>query len=208
MRRMIIVNICEMIVTIASINNLTRIEHWPWLWHIYYQNWDFHSEAKKFCHEHCLWFGKVYFQSLDVCDSANFLKNDQSNAFWVSKSLEWSPVLKYPQIQKIKKSKNLTNLDFTPDTCQKFEKMSILNSRYRGIVVVEMLILLSRYRGIVAIQGNYPQKCCHSAMSSLRIMLLAKPYPANTYFPFSWSGNKLESILALILWHIFLLHIS
>ena len=42
--------------------------------------------------------------------------------------------------------------------------MSILNSRYRGTVVVEMLILLSRYRGIVAIQGNYPQKCCHSAM--------------------------------------------
>ena len=84
-----------------------------------------------------------------------------------------------------KKSKNLTNSDFIPDTCQKIEKMSISNSRYRGIVVVEMLILLSRYRGIVAIQGNYPQKCCHSSMSSLRIMLLAKPYPANTYFPFS-----------------------
>ena len=76
-------------------------------------------------------------------------------------------------------------MDFTPETCQKIEKMLILNSRYRGIVVVEMLILLSRYRGIVAIQGNYPQKCCHSAMSRLRIMLLAKPYPANTYFPFS-----------------------
>ena len=30
-----------------------------------------------------------------------------------------------------------------------------------------MLILHSRYRGIVAIQGNYPQKCCHSAMSKL-----------------------------------------
>ena len=27
-----------------------------------------------------------------------------------------------------------------------------------------MLILLSRYREIVAIQGNYPQKCCLSAM--------------------------------------------
>ena len=61
------------------------------------------------------------------------------------------------------KSKNLTKLDFTPETCQKIEKMLILNSRYRGIVVVEMLILLSRYRGIVAIQGNYPQKCCHCA---------------------------------------------
>ena len=42
--------------------------------------------------------------------------------------------------------------------------MLILNSRHRGIAVVEMLILLSRYRGIVATQGNYPQKCCHSAM--------------------------------------------
>ena len=41
-----------------------------------------------------------------------------------------------------------------------------------------------------------------------RIMLLLKPYPANTYFPFSWSGNKLESILALNLWHIFSLYIS
>ena len=40
-------------------------------------------------------------------------------------------------------------MDFTPETCQKIEKMLILNSRYRGIV---------------AIQGNYPQKCCHSAM--------------------------------------------
>ena len=58
------------------------------------------------------------------------------------------------------------DLDFTPETCQKIEIMLILNSRYRGIVVVEMLILLSRYRGIVAIQGNYPQKCCHSAMCS------------------------------------------
>ena len=110
--------------------------------------------------------------------------------------------------KKSKKSKNLTNSDFTPDTCQKIEKMSILNSRHRGIAVVEMLILLSRYRGIVATQGNYPQKCCHSSMSSLRIMLLAKPYPANTYFLFSWSGNKLESISALNLWQIFSLYIS
>ena len=44
--------------------------------------------------------------------------------------------------------------------------MLILNSRYRGIVVVEILILHSGYRGIVAIQGNYPQKCCHSALLS------------------------------------------
>ena len=37
-------------------------------------------------------------------------------------------------IQKSKNSKNITNLDFTPETCQKIEKMLILNSRYRGIV--------------------------------------------------------------------------
>ena len=85
--------------------------------------------------------------------------------FWESKSLEWSPVFKNPKIQKkTKKSKNLTNLDFNPESWQKIEKMLISNSRYRGIVVVEMLILLSRYRGIVAIQGNYPQKCCHNAL--------------------------------------------
>ena len=124
--------------------------------------------------------------------------------FWQKPNLVL--VFKYPK--QSKKSENLTNSDFTPDTNQKIEKMSILNSRHRGIAVVEMLILLSRYRGIVATQGNYPQKCCNSSMSSLRIMLLAKPYPANTYFPFSWSGNKLESILALNLWQIFSLYIS
>ena len=36
-------------------------------------------------------------------------------------------------IQKDKKSKNLINLGFTPETCQKIEKMLILNFRYRGI---------------------------------------------------------------------------
>ena len=45
----------------------------------------------------------------------------------------WSEV-QFLNIQKSKKSKNLTNLDFTPETCQKIEKMLILNSRYRGIV--------------------------------------------------------------------------
>ena len=29
---------------------------------------------------------------------------------------------------------------------------------------MKLLILLSIYRGIVTIQGNYPQKCCHSAV--------------------------------------------
>ena len=41
--------------------------------------------------------------------------------------------------KKSKKSKNLTNLDFTPETYQKIETMLILNSRYRGIVVVEIV---------------------------------------------------------------------
>ena len=77
----------------------------------------------------------------------------------------WSEV-QFLEIQKSKKNLRNPNfnLDFTPETCEKIENMLILNSRYRGIVVVEMLILLSRYRGIVAIQGNYPQKCCHSAL--------------------------------------------
>ena len=30
-------------------------------------------------------------------------------------------------------------MDFTPETCQKIEKMLILNPRYRGIVVVEIV---------------------------------------------------------------------
>ena len=47
--------------------------------------------------------------------------------------------------------------------------MLILNSTYRGIVEVEMLILHSRYRGIVNIQGNYPQKCDHSALVEVEI---------------------------------------
>ena len=38
-------------------------------------------------------------------------------------------------------------------------KMMILLSRYRGIVVVEMLILHSTYRRIVPIQENFTQKC-------------------------------------------------
>ena len=33
-----------------------------------------------------------------------------------------------------KKSEKLTYLDFTSETCQKIEKLFILNSRYRGIV--------------------------------------------------------------------------
>ena len=44
--------------------------------------------------------------------------------------------------------------------------------------------------------------------SSLRIMLLVKPYPANTYFPLSWSGNRFESFSALNLWQISSLYIS
>ena len=53
----------------------------------------------------------------------------------------WSEVqfLKIQKSQKSKKSKSLNNLDFTPETCQKIEKMLILNSRYRGIVVVEIV---------------------------------------------------------------------
>jgi len=34
------------------------------------------------------------------------------------------------------------------------QKWSILDQKWPNI----------RYRGIVAIQGNYPQKCCHSAV--------------------------------------------
>jgi len=53
----------------------------------------------------------------------------------------WSEVqfLKIKNPKKSKKSKNLTYLDFTPETCQKIKNMSILNSRYRGIVVVEIV---------------------------------------------------------------------
>ena len=56
----------------------------------------------------------------------------------------WSDVL-FLNIQKSKiskKSKNLTNLDFTPETCQKVEKMSILNPRYRGIVCLYTLYIV------------------------------------------------------------------
>ena len=44
----------------------------------------------------------------------------------------WSEV----QFLNIRKSKNLINLDFTPETSQKIENMLILNSRYRGMFVV------------------------------------------------------------------------
>ena len=50
----------------------------------------------------------------------------------------WSEV-QFLNIQKSKKSKNLIKLDFTPETCQKIEKMLISNSRYRGIVVAEIV---------------------------------------------------------------------
>ena len=48
----------------------------------------------------------------------------------------WSEVqfLNIQKLKKSKKSKSLINVDFTPETCQKIEKMLILNSRYRGIV--------------------------------------------------------------------------
>ena len=71
--------------------------------------------------------------------------------------------------------------------------MLILNSTYRGIVEVEMLILHSRYRGINAIQGNYPQKCCHSAMdkemlfkyqiSALSILWPSRASTSGLYIP-------------------------
>ena len=35
-----------------------------------------------------------------------------------------------------------------------------------------ILILHSRYRGIVALQGNHPQKCCHSALADLLYLSL------------------------------------
>ena len=66
------------------------------------------------------------------------------------------------QILNIQKSKKIQEI--TPETCQNIEKMLILNSRYREIVIVEILILLSSYRGSIAIQGNYPKKCCHSGL--------------------------------------------
>ena len=65
------------------------------------------------------------------------------------------------------------------------------------------LQILFRYHSAILLEH---QQCIE--ISSLRIMLLVKPYPANTYFPFSWSGNQLESILALNLWQIFSLYIS
>ena len=33
--------------------------------------------------------------------------------------------------------KNLTHLDFTPETCQKIENMVIIHFRYRGIVTIQ-----------------------------------------------------------------------
>ena len=73
--------------------------------------------------------------------------------------------------------------------------MLILNSRYRGIVVVEMLILLSRYRGIVAIQGNYPQKCCHSAL----VGLLTSSFSPGAHCPSlgGWGGIKTFRVFML-----------
>ena len=64
----------------------------------------------------------------------------------LSTSLHYGNIFEYVslmsevQFLKIQKktwiSKNLTNLDFTPETCQKIENMLTLNSRYRGMVVV------------------------------------------------------------------------
>ena len=51
----------------------------------------------------------------------------------------WSEIQFLKIQKKSKKSKNLTNLDFTPENCEEIEKMLILNSRYRGIVVVEIV---------------------------------------------------------------------
>ena len=50
--------------------------------------------------------------------------------------------------------------------------MLILNSRYRGIVKKIPLYCIHFKRGIIIplyhIQGDYPQKCCHSALALLR----------------------------------------
>ena len=54
----------------------------------------------------------------------------------------WSEVQFLNIKKKSKKSKNLINLDFTPETCQKVEKMSILNPRYRGIVCLYTLYIV------------------------------------------------------------------
>ena len=68
--------------------------------------------------------------------------------------------------------------------------------------------LMPRHSCPVSPFSSPPADCKIWLRCQPRIMLLVKPYPANTCFPFSWSGNKLESILALNLWHIFSLYIS
>ena len=86
-------------------------------------------------------------------------------------------------------------MDLTPETCQNIEKMLILNSRYREIVIVEILILLSSYRGSIAIQGNYPKKCCHSAL----VGLLTSSFSPGAHCPSlgGWGGIKTFRVFML-----------
>ena len=71
------------------------------------------------------WYFRLYLQPLHYGNIFKYL------SLWGE--VEFLKIQQSKKIQKkSKKSKNLTNLGFTPETCQKIEKMLILNSSYTG----------------------------------------------------------------------------